>query len=168
MVPESCLERAAELVGSCRGGGITLAAAESCTGGLLAAVITTVPGSSDVFDRGFVTYSNAAKVDCLGVSPRTLETFGAVSEETAREMAAGALTHSAASLAVSITGIAGPGGGSPAKPVGLVHFALARKNGGLIAVERRFGDLRRNAIRSAAVATALDLLLDEALSSIER
>ena len=143
-----------------------MATAESCTGGLLAAVITTVPGSSDVFERGFVTYSNAAKVECLGVSPRILETFGAVSEEAAREMAAGALAHSAASIALSITGIAGPGGGSPAKPVGLVHFGLAQRSGAIFAVEKRFGELGRDAIRSAAVATALDLLLEAAHSVI--
>jgi nicotinamide-nucleotide amidase len=160
MFPEDLRTGAADLIAICRNSGATLATAESCTGGLLAALITTVPGSSDVFERGFVTYSNAAKIECLGVSERILETFGAVSEETARAMATGALAHSAATTTLSVTGIAGPGGGSPEKPVGLVHFALARKSGGIIAVEKRFGDLGREAVRFAAVVTAIGLLLD--------
>jgi nicotinamide-nucleotide amidase len=160
LFPENLRTSAAGLIATCRNAGVTLATAESCTGGLLAALITTVPGSSDVFERGFVTYSNAAKAECLGVSEQILETFGAVSEETARAMAAGALAHSAASITLSVTGIAGPGGGSPEKPVGLVYFALARKSGGVIAVEKRYGDLGREAVRFAAVATAMDLLID--------
>ncbi|MGH6834954.1 MAG: CinA family protein [Methylocella sp.] len=160
MFPDAFLSRAADLVASCRTRGLTLATAESCTGGLLAALITAIPGSSDVFERGFVIYSNAAKIECLGVSPRILENFGAVSGETARAMAAGALAHSPAGIAVSITGIAGPGGGSPEKPVGLVHFGLARRGGAIVALERRFGDLGRDAVRSAAVATAIALLLE--------
>jgi nicotinamide-nucleotide amidase len=160
MFSEALRSRAADLIASFRNAGITLATAESCTGGLLAALITTVPGSSDVFDRGFVTYSNAAKIESLGVSERILKKFGAVSEETARAMAEGALAHSAASVALSITGIAGPGGALPGKPVGLVHFALAHRNGPTTAVAKRFGDLGRDDVRSAAMATAVNLLLE--------
>jgi nicotinamide-nucleotide amidase len=128
----------------------------------LAALITAIPGSSHVFERGFVTYSNSAKIESLGVAPPILEQFGAVSAEAARAMAAGALAHSQASMALSITGIAGPGGGSPEKPVGLVHFGLARRGGAIIAVEKRFGELGRDEVRSAAIATAIDLLLEAA------
>ena len=160
MFPDAFLSRAAELILSCRARGLTVATAESCTGGLLAASITAIPGSSEVFERGFVTYSNAAKIECLGVSPRILEDFGAVSAEAAQAMAAGALAHSAAGIAVSITGIAGPGGGSPEKPVGLVHFGLARGGGAVVGVEKRFGDLGRDGVRSAAIAVAIELLLE--------
>ena len=160
MFPEAILNRAAELIASCRTAGLTIATAESCTGGLLAGLITAIPGSSDVFERGFVTYSNEAKIECLGVSPRILDTFGAVSSETARAMAAGTLAHSLAGMALSVTGIAGPAGGSPEKPVGLVYFGLARREGAVITVEKRFGDLGRDAIRSAALATAIALLLE--------
>ncbi|MGH6801709.1 MAG: CinA family protein [Methylocella sp.] len=162
MFSDALLSRAADVIASCRTRGLTVATAESCTGGLLAATITAIPGSSDVFERGFVTYSNAAKIECLGVSPRILEDFGAASGEAARAMAAGALTHSAAGMTLSITGIAGPGGGSTEKPVGLVHFGLARRGGAIITVERRFGDLGRDGVRSAAVATAIALLLEAA------
>ncbi|MGI8567941.1 MAG: CinA family protein [Methylocella sp.] len=160
MFPDAFLSRAADLVDSCRTRGLMVATAESCTGGLLAALITAIPGSSGVFERGFVTYSNAAKIECLGVSPRILEDLGAVSAEAARAMAAGALARSAAGMTLSITGIAGPGGGSPGKPVGLVHFGLARRGGAIVAVEMRFGDLGRDGVRSAAVATAIELLLE--------
>lgn len=139
--------------------GWMIATAESCTGGLVAAAITDISGSSAVLDRGFVTYSNAAKVAMLGVAPATLDAHGAVSEETAREMATGALAHSAAHVAISITGIAGPLGGTAQKPVGLVHFACAVKGGGITHVERRFGPLSRAEIRSAAVDQALELLI---------
>lgn len=139
--------------------GWMIATAESCTGGLVAAAITDISGSSAVLDRGFVTYSNAAKVAMLGVAPATLDAHGAVSEETAREMAAGALAHSAAHVAVAITGVAGPSGGSIEKPVGLVHFACAVKGGGITHVERRFGPLSRAEIRSASVDHALELLI---------
>lgn len=162
MFSKALRSRAAGLIASCRAAGLTVATAESCTGGLLAALITAIPGSSDVFERGFVTYSNAAKIECLGVSPQILEIFGAVSPEAARAMAAGALAHSAANMTLSITGIAGPGGGSPTKPIGLVHFGLARRNGAIIAIEKRFGDLGRDAVRCAAIATATDLLLEAA------
>lgn len=128
----------------------------------MAAMITAIPGSSEVFERGFVTYSNTAKIECLGVSPRILEEFGAVSREAARAMAEGVLTHSSADMTLSITGIAGPGGGSPEKPVGLVHFGFARRGGVTADVEKRFGDLGRDGVRSAAIAVAIDLLLDAA------
>jgi nicotinamide-nucleotide amidase len=141
------------------------ATAESCTGGLVAALITEIAGSSDVFERGFVTYSNAAKIDSLGVAPGLIESFGAVSAEVAAAMATGALWHSRGHVAVSITGIAGPGGGSPEKPVGLVHFGCAVKGGGIIIQERRFGDHGRSAIRLAAVEVAIELLFDACQSA---
>ncbi len=162
MFSDAYLSRAADLIASCRTKGLTVAIAESCTGGLLAAMITAIPGSSEVFERGFVTYSNTAKIECLGVSPRILEEFGAVSREAARAMAEGVLTHSSADMTLSITGIAGPGGGSPEKPVGLVHFGFARRGGVTADVEKRFGDLGRDGVRSAAIAVAIDLLLDAA------
>ncbi len=139
--------------------GLRVATAESCTGGMVSAAITELPGVSEVFDRGFVTYSNEAKKDMLGVSAAILAAHGAVSEETARAMALGALERSLADIAVSITGVAGPGGGSPEKPVGLVHFACARRGGGVVHVERRYGPLSRHQIRQASAAQALDLLI---------
>jgi len=162
MFPEQYRSRAASLLATCHAAGLTIATAESCTGGLLAALLTAIPGSSEVFERGFVTYSNAAKIECLGVSPKILESFGAVSRETALAMAAGALARSNATIALSITGVAGPNGGTPQKPVGLVHFGLARRSGAITAAEHRFGDLGRDAVRFAAIATALDLLLEGA------
>ena len=138
--------------------GWTLVTAESCTGGLIAGAITGIAGSSAWFDRGFVTYSNAAKVAMLGVRPETLAASGAVSEATAREMATGALATSAADLAVAVTGIAGPSGGTPDKPVGLVCFAWARR-GGIVDVSTTHLAGDRAAVREAAVATALDGLL---------
>ncbi len=162
MFSNACLSRAADLIASCRTKGLTVATAESCTGGLLAAMITAIPGSSEVFERGFVTYSNAAKIECLGVSPRVLEEFGAVSREAALAMAEGALAYSSADLTLSITGIAGPGGGSPEKPVGLVHFGFARRGGATADVEKRFGDLGRDGVRSAAIAVAIELFLEAA------
>lgn len=145
--------------------GLRIATAESCTGGLVSAALTDVPGSSDVFDRGFVTYSNEAKIDLLDVPAPLIAAHGAVSAEVARSMAAGALAYSLADITVSITGIAGPGGGSAEKPVGLVHFACARRGGGVVHVERRFGPLARAEIRAAAVEQALDLLLDAVKTS---
>lgn len=159
----SDLHRLAErLLDLCRSQNLRLATAESCTGGLVAGAITAVPGSSDVFDRGFVTYSNAAKEEMLGVPADILERFGAVSAETARAMAHGAAQRSFADLSVAVTGIAGPGGGSVDKPVGLVHFACLRKNFGIDHVERRFGELRREAIREASVLQALEMLIEAA------
>ncbi len=152
---------ARKLLDLSRIGAHTIATAESCTGGLVAGAITDVPGASEIFDRGFVTYSNASKIEMLGVRAATLETHGAVSRETAIEMAQGALKHSRATIAVSITGIAGPDGGSAEKPVGLVHFACARRDG-VTHVERRFGPLSRDEIRAAAVVQALEMLIDSA------
>jgi nicotinamide-nucleotide amidase len=141
--------------------GLKIATAESCTGGMVAAALTEVPGSSDVFERGFVTYSNAAKVEMLGVSPATLAAHGAVSEAVAQEMAKGALQHSPADLAVSVTGIAGPGG-SEFKPEGRVCFGLARKGGPAMTETVEFGALGRAEVRRAALDHAL-LLLARAL-----
>lgn len=150
--------KAEELVALSQEKGLRLTSAESCTGGLVAAALTDIAGSSTVFERGFVTYSNESKVEMIGVSPQTLAAHGAVSAQTAREMAQGALAHSHADLAVAITGIAGPGGGSAEKPVGLVHFACARRGGALVSSEQRFGPLTRAEIRTLAVLEALALL----------
>ena len=151
-------DRARRLVERYAAAGLKIVTAESCTGGLVAGLITEIAGSSAVLERGFVVYSNEAKVGLLGVAPETLAAVGAVSAQTAREMAAGALEHSRADISVSITGVAGPGGGSAEKPVGLVHFACARRNGPVVHVERRFGDIGRSAVRRAAIEQALDLL----------
>lgn len=158
MFPPALLDRAARLVAACRDRSLVLATAESCTGGLVAALITEVPGSSAALDRGFVTYSDRAKGEMLGVPAALIAAEGAVSEGVARAMAAGALERAGADVAVSITGVAGPGGGTAAKPVGLVHFACARRGGGVSAVERRFGDLGRGGVRLASVDQALTLL----------
>ncbi|WP_112323781.1 CinA family protein [Oceanibium sediminis] len=155
------MSAAAKVLDACRAKGWHVAAAESCTGGLVMAALTEIPGSSDVVERGFVTYSNAAKVQLLGVSPETLERVGAVSEETAREMAEGALARSEAELAVSITGIAGPGG-SEHKPEGRVCFGLARTGAPTLTRQIDFGPIGRSAVRAASVDTALSLLLDAA------
>jgi nicotinamide-nucleotide amidase len=146
------------LVRALRDKGWKLAAAESCTGGLVAGAITDIAGSSDVFERGFVTYSNAAKVEMLGVPNDLIEQYGAVSEAVARAMAEGALRHSKADVAVAITGIAGPAGGSAAKPVGLVHFACATKDRTTY-LELQFGDLGRTVVRQLAVRQALQLVM---------
>jgi nicotinamide-nucleotide amidase len=138
--------------------GLTLATAESCTGGLVAAALTATPGSSDVVERGFVTYSNPAKTQMLGVPAELIEAEGAVSEQVARAMAEGALKASTAGATVAITGVAGPGGGSEAKPVGLVWLATARRDGPTVAREMRYGDLGRDAVRMAALFTALEMV----------
>lgn len=152
------IEQATALLDLCRRKQLKIATAESCTGGLVAAALTEIAGSSDVVERGFVTYSNEAKQAMLGVPAGTIGQFGAVSRATAQAMAAGALANSPADIALSVTGIAGPGGGSPEKPVGLVHFAAASKRGGLIHRERRFGDIGRAQVRHASVVEALALL----------
>ena len=141
-----------------RSRGLKIATAESCTGGLVAAALTEIAGSSDVLDRGFVTYSNEAKQALLGVPGATLKRYGAVSAETAAAMAKGALKHSLADITVAITGIAGPGGGSKQKPVGLVHFAAARRDGRRVASVKRYGDIGRAQVRQRSVAEALRLL----------
>ena len=138
---------------------LTIVTAESCTGGLIAAALTDIDGSSAVFDRGFVTYSNAAKMTMLGVTKDALATQGAVSKTVAIEMAEGARRVSGADAAVSVTGIAGHGGGTANKPVGLVHFACASASG-TAHLERRFGDLGRSAVRRKSVAVALELLME--------
>jgi nicotinamide-nucleotide amidase len=158
MFPPDLLVRAAELVARYREAGLMAATAESCTGGLIAALLTEIPGSSSVLERGFVVYSNAAKEELLAVPAQTLAKHGAVSERTARAMAEGALAQSRAEVAVSVTGIAGPDGGTAAKPVGLVHFACARRGGPTVAREERFGDIGRDAVRLASVRVGLDLL----------
>ena len=153
------MSRAKDIVERASAAGITIATAESCTGGMISAAITDIAGSSRVLDRGFVTYSNAAKMDMLGVSAETLDTHGAVSEQVAAEMAAGALKHSNAILTVSVTGIAGPGG-SDFKPEGRVCFGIATEQG----VETQqvdFGPLGRAGVRIATVAHALELLLQK-------
>lgn len=158
-LPDAWVEAAARLGERCLARGVMLAGAESCTGGLIAATLTAVPGSSAWFERSFVTYSNASKLEQLGVSADTLEAHGAVSEETAREMAMGVLRHSAAHIAFAVTGIAGPSGGSAAKPVGLVWFGFAVSGApnGLHSLGRQFpGD--RAAVRAAALRFVLDRL----------
>lgn len=149
----------AQILQAARYWGLTIATAESCTGGMVAAALTDVAGASDVFDRGFITYSNAAKQAMLGVRAATLAAHGAVSEEVAREMAEGALAHSDAGIAVSITGIAGPGG-SEFKPEGRVCFGLARKGQPTRSETRDFGALGRARVRAAARDRALDLLAE--------
>lgn len=148
---------AAEVLQAARYWGVTIATAESCTGGMISAALTDVAGSSDVFDRGFVTYSNEAKMQMLGVRHATLEAHGAVSEAVAREMAEGALDHSTATLAVSVTGIAGPGG-SEFKPEGRVCFGLAQAGRETQVETVDFGALGRAGVRQATVAHALMLL----------
>ena len=162
MIDEATAARAAALVSRYRERGWRIATAESCTGGLVAATLTAVPGSSAVLDCGFVTYSNGAKSAMLGVDAALIATDGAVSAAVARAMAEGALARSAAHVAVSLTGIAGPGGGSEAKPVGLVHLGLAVRGRPTRHLERRYGDLGRGPVRAASVADALALLEEAA------
>ncbi len=151
------------MLAKARAEGLKVATAESCTGGLVSGALTEVPGSSDVVERGFVTYSNEAKAELLGVDPALIETHGAVSEPVARAMAEGALTHSRADVAVAITGVAGPGG-TESKPEGLVHFAAAAKKGDISHVEKRFGAIGRANVRRESVMAALRLLQSVAKS----
>jgi nicotinamide-nucleotide amidase len=159
MFPPDLIAQAEALLAQFRRRGLKLAAAESCTGGLVTGLLTEIAGSSDVVERGFVTYSNAAKHEMLGVPEAMLAEHGAVSEPVARAMAQGALVHSAADVAVAVTGVAGPGGGTGAKPAGLVHFAAARRGGGTLHRECRFGDIGRREVRLASVREALQLVL---------
>ena len=155
------IQRAAStLLDLCKVKRLTLATAESCTGGLVAGALTDIAGSSAVVDRGFVTYTNDAKEQMLGVPADTLRQHGAVSRETAEAMARGVLAHSPVDLAVSITGIAGPGGATETKPVGLVHFAAAARSGGIVRRERRYGDIGRAEVRRLSVLEALALLTE--------
>lgn len=159
--PDATLDRAARLLELCRAAQLRVAAVESCTGGLIAACLTEVAGASAVFDRGYVVYSNEAKREALGVPAGLLARFGAVSGEVARAMATGALSRSRADLAVSVTGIAGPGGSTPGKPVGLVYHACAGRDGALSDRHAVYaGD--RAAIRLATVDAALDMLREAA------
>ncbi len=151
---------ARSLLDLCRMRKLTIATAESCTGGLLAGALTDIPGSSDVIDRGFITYLNEAKRAMLGVKATTLLAFGAVSKETAIQMAIGALERAEVDLAVSITGIAGPGGATPGKPVGLVHLAAAARDGRIVNRECRFGAIGRSAVRQRSVVEALRMLME--------
>lgn len=162
MIDAEIRELAKTLLENLRGKKLTLVTAESCTGGLVAGALTEIPGSSDVLERGFVTYSNAAKETVLGVPAAMLKQFGAVSEQTARAMAEGALKASPADISIAITGIAGPGGGSTDKPVGLVHFAAARRGGKVIHKEARFGDIGRSEVREHSVIVAFGLIAEVA------
>ncbi len=158
MFPDDLLARAEALLQACREGGLMVATAESCTGGLIAGCLTEIAGSSDVVDRGFVTYSNQAKNKMLDVPLALIESHGAVSEPVARAMAEGAIAQSEADLAVAVTGVAGPGGGTAEKPVGLVHLACARRGGKTLHRAQRYGDLGRAGIREATIRTALEML----------
>jgi nicotinamide-nucleotide amidase len=159
MFPPRLIALAATVLDEARAKSYRIATAESCTGGLIAGLLTEVAGSSDVLDRGFVTYSNEAKADLLGVAMPLIVKDGAVSEAVARAMAEGALTHSQAQIAVAVTGIAGPGGGTEDKPVGLVHMAAAHHGGPTLYEEHRFGDVGRSLVRLRTVEAALRLLL---------
>ncbi len=158
--PHRIWDLAQRIVDKAGAEGVMIAAAESCTGGMVAAAITDVPGASAVLDRGFVTYSNDAKTEMLGVSPALIALYGAVSGPVARAMAMGALTRSRADIAVSVTGVAGPSGGSDRKPVGLVWFGLAIKDAPVRTERRVFADADRNLVRLRATETALGLLLN--------
>jgi nicotinamide-nucleotide amidase len=157
MIPDDLLAEAEALLTACRAGSIRLAAAESCTGGLITATLTAIAGASDVVDRGFVTYSNEAKHQLVGVPMGLIQTDGAVSETVARAMAEGALARSRATIAISVTGVAGPGGGTLEKPVGLVWFGLAKRGQPAISEQRLLpGD--RNGVRTAAVRHAFAMI----------
>ena len=155
----SPLLRLAEIVlADARAQKLRIATAESCTGGLIAGLLTEIPGSSDVFERGFIVYSNRAKQDMLGVSGDMIADLGAVSEAVARSMAEGAVQNSNAHMAVAVTGVAGPGGGTGLKPVGLVHVAACRENRSILHEAHRFGDIGRSEVRMKTVEAALTLL----------
>lgn len=160
MFPPDLLAQASAVVAGACARRLTLTTAESCTGGLVAAILTEVAGSSAMFERGLVTYSNQAKIDLLSVPEAVLAEHGAVSAACAAAMAEGALSRAGADLAVSVTGIAGPGGATALKPVGLVHFALAQRGFAVTAIECRFGDRGRGTVRLLAVAQALAMLAD--------
>tara|TARA_R110002020_G_scaffold14070_1_gene50027 strand:- start:1256 stop:1762 length:507 start_codon:yes stop_codon:yes gene_type:complete len=165
LFPAEIEAQAAGLIAHFRERQLMLSTAESCTGGLIAGALTEISGSSAVVDRGFVTYTNQAKMDLLGVLPATLDQLGAVSRETALQMVRGALYRSKADVAVAVTGIAGPGGGSVEKPVGLVHLAAASRSGRMIHREMRYGAIGRGAVRLATVGTALEMLMEAAQAS---
>jgi nicotinamide-nucleotide amidase len=158
MFPPEVLKLAETVLAEARSKGLKIATAESCTGGLVGGALTEIAGSSDVFVEGFITYSNEAKMATLGVVVDTLDKFGAVSAPTAVAMAEGAIANSRADRSVAITGVAGPGGGTATKPVGLVHFAAARRGSKTEFEHKNFGDIGRAQVRMAAVVHALDLL----------
>lgn len=158
MPDQAAIVAATALLDICKAKKLTLATAESCTGGLVAGAISEIAGSSLVLDRGFVTYSNSAKQQMLGVTPATIDVYGAVSRECAEEMAKGALAHAAVDLAVSVTGIAGPTGAVPGKPIGLVFFCAASRSGRVIAHEHKHGDIGRANVRRESVLQALSML----------
>ncbi len=158
MPDEPAIAAAKVLLDICTKKKLTLATAKSCTGGLVAAILSEIPGSSAVLDRGFVTYSNEAKQQMLGVTPATIDVYGAVSRECAEEMAKGALAHASVDLAVSITGIAGPTGAVSGKPIGLVFFCAASRSGRIIAHDRKYGDIGRANVRRGSVLQALAML----------
>ncbi|HEY1615701.1 MAG TPA: CinA family protein [Rhizomicrobium sp.] len=158
MFAQVLLNLAETILTEARAQRLRIATAESCTGGLIAALLTEIPGSSDAFERGFVTYSNRAKSDLLGVSGDLIADQGAVSEAVARSMAEGAVAHSHAHMAVAVTGVAGPGGGTPLKPIGLVHIAASREGRSILHEAHRFGDIGRSEIRLQSVQAALELL----------
>jgi nicotinamide-nucleotide amidase len=158
MFPSPLLRLAEVVLAEAREKKLRIATAESCTGGLIGGLLTEIPGSSDVFERGFIVYSNRAKQDMLGVPGDLIADMGAVSEAVARAMAEGAVENSHAHLAVAVTGVAGPGGGTKMKPVGLVHLAAARENHSILHEAHRFGDLGRSEIRLKAVEASLELL----------
>ena len=162
LLPQELYDKAKEVVEANRKLGRTVAVAESCTGGLVCAALTEIAGASEIFEAGYVTYSNASKIDDLGVSEEVVETFGAVSVATAWAMARGALSASNADIAVAITGIAGPGGGTPAKPVGTVVFARAERGADpsqIVADQKLFEEKDRAGVRLQAALCALDLLM---------
>lgn len=158
MPDQTTIGAAKALLDICTKKKLTLATAESCTGGLVAATISEIAGSSLVLDRGFIAYSNSAKQQMLGVMPATIDIYGAVSTECAEEMAKGALAHASVDLAVSITGIAGPTGAVPGKPIGLVYFCAASRSGRVIAHDRKYGDIGRANVRRESVLQALAML----------
>jgi nicotinamide-nucleotide amidase len=162
LFPTDIEEEARRLIADFSSRGLMISTAESCTGGLIAGALTEISGSSAVVDRGFVTYTNEAKMDLLGVKQTTLASFGAVSKETALQMAQGALFRSRAPLAVAVTGVAGPGGGSSDKPVGLVHLSARNRSGVILHREMRYGDIGRTQIRLATVRTAFEMLREVA------
>ncbi len=159
MFDEAIHAKARAVLEACRDAGVMVAIAESCTGGLVAGALTEIAGSSDVVERGFVTYSYESKSGMLGVPAEMIAAHGAVSEPVARAMAEGAVARSEAQLSIAVTGVAGPGRDSDAKPAGLVHLACARAGAGAIHESHAFGDIGRDAVRRAAVAAALDLIL---------
>lgn len=160
MPDKAIIELATELLSKCRAANLKLATAESCTGGLISAALTEIAGSSDFFDRGFVTYSNDAKMQMLGVSAASLDRFGAVSQAVAKEMAYGALVNSMADVCVAVTGVAGPGGGTDDKPVGTVWIAVAEQGQSPEAKCMNFGDIGRDKVRAATVKAALEMMIE--------